>query len=69
MPQSPARARAAFVRAAIFSAIAAALPLSAQQPPELGIAAVKVADTPYTFDTAEQHGIRVSVVVRGLNHP
>jgi glucose/arabinose dehydrogenase len=41
----------------------------AQQQPDLGIAAVKVADTPYTFDTAEQHGIRVSVVVRGLDHP
>jgi glucose/arabinose dehydrogenase len=26
-------------------------------------------DTPYTFDTAEQHGIKVSVVVRGLAHP
>ena len=28
-----------------------------------------MADKPYTFDTAEQHGIRVSVVVRGLPHP
>jgi hypothetical protein len=26
-------------------------------------------DKPYTFDTAEQHGIRVSVVLRGLPHP
>jgi glucose/arabinose dehydrogenase len=69
MSQSLARARAAFVRVAIVGAIAAALPLAAQQQPELGIAAVRVADTPYTFDTAEQHGIRVSVVVRGLNHP
>ena len=33
--------------------------------PDLGIAPVTVTDTPYTFDTAEQHGIRVSVVVRG----
>ena len=39
------------------------------QRPEIGIAAVKVKDTPYVFDTAEQHGIRVSVVVRGLPHP
>jgi glucose/arabinose dehydrogenase len=41
----------------------------AQQQPDLGPRPVKVADTPYTFDTAEQHGIRVSVVVRGLAHP
>src|SRR5690606_25918414 len=26
-------------------------------------------DGPYLFDTAEQHGIRVDVVVRGLAHP
>jgi aldose sugar dehydrogenase len=53
--------------------LAAALSLAgaahAQQQPDLGPRAVKVADTPYTFDTAEQHGIRVSVVVRGLAHP
>jgi glucose/arabinose dehydrogenase len=48
-----------------FSAIAA----QAQQQPDLGPLPVKVADTPYTFDTAEQHGIKVSVVVRGLAHP
>jgi glucose/arabinose dehydrogenase len=36
---------------------------------DLGIAPVSVRDTPYVFDTAEQHGIRVSVVVRGLAHP
>jgi len=41
----------------------------AQQQPDLGPRPVKVADTPYTFDTAEQHGIKVSVVARGLNHP
>ena len=41
----------------------------AQQQPDLGIKPVTVADKPYTFDTAEQHGIRVSVVVRGLPHP
>jgi glucose/arabinose dehydrogenase len=41
----------------------------AQQQPDLGVRPVTVADTPYTFDTAEQHGIRVSVVVRGLPHP
>jgi glucose/arabinose dehydrogenase len=41
----------------------------AQQQPDLGPRAVIVKDTPYTFDTAEQHGIKVSVVVRGLAHP
>jgi len=41
----------------------------AQQQPDLGVAPVKLADKPYTFDTAEQHGIRVSVVLHGLPHP
>ena len=41
----------------------------AQQQPDLGPRPVTVANTPYTFDTAEQHGIRVSVVARGLAHP
>jgi glucose/arabinose dehydrogenase len=48
-----------------FLAVAA----QAQQQPDLGVAAVKLSDQPYVFDTAEQHGIRVSVAVRGLNHP
>src|SRR5262245_19412806 len=46
-----------------------ALGAAAQQQPDIGPRPVKVADTPYTFDTAEQHGIKVSVVVRGLGHP
>jgi len=41
----------------------------AQQQPDLGPRPVVVAATPYTFDTAEQHGIKVSVVARGLAHP
>jgi len=41
----------------------------AQQQQDLGPRPVAVASTPYTFDTAEQHGIKVSVVARGLNHP
>src|ERR1044071_7932787 len=41
----------------------------AQAPPNIGVAEVKLRDTPYTFDTAEQHGIKVSVVARGLAHP
>ena len=43
--------------------------LQAQQQADLGPRPVAVASTPYTFDTAEQHGIKVSVVVRGLAHP
>jgi glucose/arabinose dehydrogenase len=50
-------------------AVCMALGLAAQQQADLGPRPVKVADTPYTFDTAEQHGIKVSVVVRGLAHP
>jgi glucose/arabinose dehydrogenase len=41
----------------------------AQQPPEIGIAPVALGPGPYVFDTAEQHRIRVDVVVRGLSHP
>jgi glucose/arabinose dehydrogenase len=40
-----------------------------QNQPVIGIAPVTVATTPYVFDTAEQHKLRVSVVVRGLSHP
>jgi glucose/arabinose dehydrogenase len=46
------------------------LALSAQQgQPQIGIAAVTLSAGPYTFDTAEQHKIRVVVVARGLVHP
>ena len=37
--------------------------------PVIGIAPVAVAAGPYTFDTAEQHRLRVVVVARGLSHP
>ncbi|HEX6999178.1 MAG TPA: PQQ-dependent sugar dehydrogenase [Gammaproteobacteria bacterium] len=39
------------------------------QQPSIGIAAVTLRDEPYVFDTAEQHRLRVDVVVRGLGHP
>lgn len=45
------------------------VPTSAQQPPPIGIAPVTLTAGPYTFDTAEQHKIRVVVVARGLAHP
>ncbi len=61
-------------RAALVSVVAAtgvwsAAGAWAQQQPQVGIAAVTVGATPYTFDTAEQHRLRVSVVARGLVHP
>ena len=40
-----------------------------QGQPQIGIAAVTLSAGPYTFDTAEQHKIRVVVVARGLVHP
>ena len=39
------------------------------QPADIGVAPVALDDGPYLFDTAEQHGIRVDVVVRGLANP
>jgi len=42
---------------------------SAQQPPPIGIAPVVVKNTPYVFDSAEQHSIRVDVLARGLARP
>ncbi len=67
------RSRCPLPRAACLTAIALSGAVAgtalAQQQPDLGVAAVKLADKPYTFDTAEQHGIRVSVVLRGVPHP
>ena len=56
-----------------FAVVAALLATSgllvAQQPPQIGVAPVALSDTPYVFDTAEQHRIRVTVVARGIPHP
>jgi|HubBroStandDraft_5_1064220.scaffolds.fasta_scaffold27197_2 glucose/arabinose dehydrogenase len=41
----------------------------AQQPPNIGVVPVLLTESAYTFDTAEQHKIRVVVVVKGLKHP
>jgi glucose/arabinose dehydrogenase/quercetin dioxygenase-like cupin family protein len=43
-------------------------PVHAQQAP-LGIEAVTLTQPVYVFDTAEQHKVRVVVVVHGLRHP
>jgi aldose sugar dehydrogenase len=41
----------------------------AQQQPDIGIAPVNLTESTYTFDTAEQHKIRVVVVAKGFKHP
>lgn len=51
-------------------AVCALLPIcNAASPQDIGLKPVELGPGPWTFDTAEQHGIRVDVVVRGLNHP
>jgi glucose/arabinose dehydrogenase len=50
-------------------AILTVAPLAQQGQPQIGIAPVTLSNTPYTFDTAEQHKIRVVVVARGLARP
>lgn len=41
----------------------------AQQSPPIGIPVPPLGPGPFTFDTAEQHKIRVSILARGLAHP
>ena len=64
------RSGAAWLRGVSLAA-AVHLPLfvAAQQPANIGIAPVAVTESSYTFDTAEQHKIRVVVVAKGLKHP
>ena len=47
----------------------ASFPGFAQQLPNIGVAPVVLTESSYTFDTAEQHKIRVVVVAKGLKHP
>jgi len=51
------------------AALGVALAVGAQQPENVGVAPVVLRAEPYTFDTAEQHGVKVSIVARGLAHP
>src|ERR1700749_3581761 len=44
-------------------------PLCAQQGPPIGVPAPPLGAGPFTFDTAEQHKIKVTVVARGIAHP
>ena len=58
-----------FVLATI-GAVALTVVAGAQQgQPQIGIAPVTLTAGPYTFDTAEQHKIRIVIVARGLVHP
>jgi glucose/arabinose dehydrogenase len=50
------------------AAVFAAASVSAQQP-TMGIPPMSLTQPSYSFDSAEQHGLKVSVVARGLNHP
>jgi len=61
--------KVSFVLATV-SAVALTVGAVAQQgQPQIGIAPVTLTAGPYTFDTAEQHTIRVVIVARGLVHP
>jgi glucose/arabinose dehydrogenase len=42
---------------------------AAQEPPPVGIAPVALAAAPYAFDTAEQHGVSVTVLAKGFGRP
>src|SRR6478735_9787870 len=53
---------------ALVIAAAVITPAIGQQA-NIGIAPVALTQPSYTFDTAEQHSLRVTVVTRGLNHP
>jgi glucose/arabinose dehydrogenase len=48
--------------------VSASLAVHAQQPP-IGVPVPPLGAGPFVFDTAEQHKIRVTVVVSGLSHP
>jgi len=62
--------RAATSRSVVLAAaLVAAAPAAIAQPTDIGVAPVVLDAESYLFDTAEQHGIRVDVVVRGLAHP
>ena len=55
---------------ATIGAVALTVVAGAQQgQPQIGIAPVTLTAGPYTFDTAEQHKIRIVIVARGLVHP
>ena len=60
----------ALAAAALAAAVLLALPAAghAQEDP-IGVPVPPLGDGPWVIDTAEQRGVRVSVVARGLQHP
>ena len=56
-------------RALVASLLLAAAGAQAQQPPQPGIAPVTLGGEPYVLDTAEQHGIEVTVLAKGFARP
>jgi aldose sugar dehydrogenase len=48
---------------------AAGMNIAWGQAPPIGMAPVILSQPTYNFDTAEQHGLRVTVVAKGLPHP
>jgi glucose/arabinose dehydrogenase len=42
---------------------------TAQTAPQYGVPVPKLADTPYVFDTAEQHGVKVTVLTKAIGRP
>src|SRR6187200_2653914 len=61
--------KVSFVLATV-SAVALTVGAVAQQgQPQIGIAPVTLTAGPYTFDTAEQQRLKVTIVARGLAHP
>ena len=48
--------------------VAVSAPAALAQAPKIGFN-VPLGDGPFTYDTAEQHKIKVSVVARGMDHP
>src|SRR6185436_4271285 len=58
------------VRTGAVAAMALLLAASAQaQQAEIGIKPVELTEPSYTFDTAEQHGIKASVLAKGFARP
>lgn len=55
----------------VIAAVALLAPMgaNAQQQPQIGMAPVTLGSEPYLFDTAEQHGIKVSVLAKGFARP
>jgi len=61
--------RVVILTVVLFSVAITAVIVAQQGQPQIGIAPVTLTVGPYTFDTAEQHKLRVVVVARGLVHP